>query len=73
NTVVMNSQTKRVFEVTPEAERVLDFQLPETGRPQKLQKLSLDDPGLVMLLESLEAKQRHEVGVRYTPVPVTSK
>ena len=56
NTVVMNSQTKRVFEVTPEGERVLDFQLPETGRPQKLQKLSLDYPGLVMLLESLEAE-----------------
>ena len=56
NTVVMNSQTKRVFEVTPEGERVLDFQLPETGRPQKLQKLSLDHPGLVTLLESIEAE-----------------
>ncbi|GEM_PF-1164454 len=57
NTVVMNSQTKRVFEVTPDGERVLDFQLPETGRPQKLQKISTDDPGLVALLQRLRAQE----------------
>ena len=54
NTVVMNSHTKRVFEVTSEGERVMDFQLPGTGRPQKMQKISLDDPGLVKLLDSID-------------------
>ncbi len=49
-TVIMQSQTKRILEITPEGERVLDFRIPGPGRIFNIEKIPLDHTGLVQLV-----------------------
>ncbi|MEM9702018.1 MAG: aryl-sulfate sulfotransferase [Planctomycetota bacterium] len=46
NTLVINSYSKRVFEVTPDRRIVLDFDLPGPGRVFRVEKLPKSHPGL---------------------------
>jgi hypothetical protein len=49
NTLVVNSHNRRVFEITPEGERVLDYNVPGLGRMFRVYKYPADYPGLVRL------------------------
>lgn len=49
HTMIVQSARKRVVELTPEGERVLDFRIPGPGRIFNLVKLSPDHSGLAIL------------------------
>ncbi|MEM7602488.1 MAG: aryl-sulfate sulfotransferase, partial [Verrucomicrobiota bacterium] len=51
NTLVINSYNRRVFEVSPEKEILLDFHLPGPGRIFRIYKLPKSHPGLRALGE----------------------
>ena len=46
NTLVVNSYVKRIFEVTPEGDLVLDYEVPGPGRIFRVYKYPPDYPGL---------------------------
>ena len=46
NTLVVNSHNKRIFEITPKGERVLDFNVSGLGRMFRVYKYPADYPGL---------------------------
>ncbi len=46
NTLIVNSHNKRLIEVTPEGERVLDYNFPGLGRMFRAYKLDPNHPGL---------------------------
>jgi hypothetical protein len=46
NTIFVNAHNKRVIEVTPAGERVLDYEIPENGRMYRVYKYPSDYPGL---------------------------
>lgn len=49
NTLVINSHNKRIFEVTSDGEKVLDFQFPGVGRMFRVYKIAPDHPALMQL------------------------
>ena len=46
NTIFVNAHNKQIIEVTPEGERVLDYEVPENGRMYRVYKYPGDYPGL---------------------------
>lgn len=46
NTLIINSHNKRVFEITPAGESVLNFHIPGPGRVFRIYKIPPDHPGL---------------------------
>ena len=51
NTIFVNAHNKRVIEITPEGERVLDYRLPENGRMYRVYKYPRDYPGFAGRLQ----------------------
>ncbi len=45
NTIFVNAHNKQIIEVTPEGERVLDYEVPENGRMYRVYKYPRDYPG----------------------------
>ena len=45
NTIFVNAHNKQIIEVTPEGERVLDYEVPENGRMYRVYKYPGDYPG----------------------------
>ncbi len=45
NTIFVNAHNKRIIEVTPDGERVLDYVVPENGRMYRVYKYPRDYPG----------------------------
>ncbi len=46
NTIFVNAHNKQIIEVTPEGERVLDYEVPHNGRMYRVYKYPRDYPGL---------------------------
>ena len=44
NTIFVNAHNKQIIEVTPEGERVLDYEVPESGRMYRVYKYTRDFP-----------------------------
>ena len=44
NTIFVNAHNKQIIEVTPEGERVLDYEVPESGRMYRVYKYPVDYP-----------------------------
>ena len=44
NTIFVNAHNKQIIEVTPEGERVLDYEVPESGRMYRVYKYARDYP-----------------------------
>ncbi len=44
NTIFVNAHNKQIIEVTPEGERVLDYEVPESGRMYRVYKYPTDYP-----------------------------